>query len=105
MKKPKSAGTRMSMRAKFSKITSRYWYSVVNLLTALAFVFVGCAPTVSEQKRSGGIVEDGAPTQGGSEQRWNEAGFGEARCAANADTASAEIVCPSAKNRDKRFSR
>ena len=75
MKKPKSAGTRMSMRAKFSKITSRYWYSVVNLLTAFAFVFV-------------------ADPRGVGAKRWTEAGFGEARCAANADTASAGSFRP-----------
>ena len=69
MKKSKSAGTRMLMRAKFSSITLRYWCAVVCLLTAFAFGFVGCAPTVSEQKRSAGVVEDAAPTQGGSEQK------------------------------------
>ena len=69
MKKSKSAGTRMLMRAKFSSITLRYWCAVVCLLTGFAFGFVGCAPTVSEQKSSAGVVENAAPTQGGSEQK------------------------------------
>jgi type IV pilus secretin PilQ/predicted competence protein len=88
MKKSKSGGTRIVMGVKFSRIIPRYWYSVGCLLTGLSFGlgFVGCVPTVNEQKGTG-IVENAASTSELPEQKG-----GQRLASAKQDTPQTQLV-------------
>jgi len=100
MKKSKSGGTRIVVGVKFSRIIPRYWCSVGCLLTGLGFGlgFVGCAPTVNEQKGTTGVVEGAAPTRGVWSKKEDKDWLRQNKMCRKHQYFEYRI-CPSAKNR------
>ena len=96
MKKSKSGGTRIVMGVKFSRIIPRYWYSVGCLLTGLSFGlgFVGCVPTVNEQKGHGNSGKCSFYIRASGAKRRTKTGFGKTRYTANTVSSSTGSVRP-----------